>query len=224
VLTDDQELSLRRVQTSELRFLGERPARGRVVLSGARVVNLMDRADSWPGPGRLHMGGFAYENLVPRGPFPLRMRLRWVAAASAEYNPEPYERLAAVLREGGEDEDAREVLLAKQRRRRESQPVAAKLWGYAQDWTVAYGYRPGRGHGRALGGRGPGLRPRPPPADQERGAPGLEPVAVRPRPAAAGHRPGAGRVLAAAGRLAVAGGGVHPAGLDPGHHGRGGRH
>lgn len=143
-LTDEQELSLRRVQTPELRILGERPARGRVVLSGARVVNLVDRADSWPGPGRLHMGGFVYENLVPRGPFPRALRLRWVDAASAEYNPEPYERLAAVLREGGEDEDAREVLLAKQRRRRESLPPAAKLWGYAQDWTVAYGYRPGR--------------------------------------------------------------------------------
>jgi hypothetical protein len=143
-LTDGQELSLRRVQTPELRFLGERPARGRVVLSGARIVNLMDRADAWPGPGRLHMGGFAYENLVPRGPFPLAERLDWVAAATAEYNPEPYERLAAVLRAGGEDEDAREVLLAKQRRHRESLPPAAKLWGYAQDWTVAYGYRPGR--------------------------------------------------------------------------------
>ncbi len=115
-----------------------------MVLSGAKVVNLMDRADSWPGPGRLHMGGFTYENLVPRGPFPLALRLRWVDAASAEYNPEPYERLAAVLRESGADEDAREVLLAKQRRRRESLPLAAKLWGYAQDWTVAYGYRPGR--------------------------------------------------------------------------------
>jgi hypothetical protein len=143
-LTDEQELSLRRVQTPELRFLGEHPERGRVVLSGARVVNLMDRADSWPGPGRLHMGGFTYENLVPRGPFTLAERLDWVAAATAEYNPEPYELLAAVLRAGGEDEDAREVLLAKQRRRRESLPLAAKLWGYAQDWTVAYGYRPGR--------------------------------------------------------------------------------
>ncbi|WP_309221686.1 oxidoreductase [Streptomyces sp. Act143] len=143
-LTDDQELSLRRIQTPELRFLGEAPARGRVVLSGARVVNLMDRTDSWPGPGRLHMGGFSYENLVPRGPFPLEERLDWVSAATAEYNPEPYERLATVLRAGGEDEDAREVLLAKQRRRRETLPPAAKLWGYAQDWTVAYGYRPGR--------------------------------------------------------------------------------
>jgi len=142
--TDDQELSLRRVQTPELRFLGEKPQRGKIVLSGARVVNLIDRSSAWPAPGNLHMGGFQYENLVPQGPFPLEERLEWVAAATAEYNPEPYERLAAVLRAGGEDEDAREVLLAKQRRRRESLPFAAKLWGYAQDWTVAYGYRPGR--------------------------------------------------------------------------------
>jgi hypothetical protein len=142
--TDFQELSLRRVQTPELRFLGERPQRGKVVLSGARIVNLVDRANAWPGPGNLHMGGFTYENLVPQGPFPLAERLDWVAAATAEYNPEPYERLAAVLRGAGEDEDAREVLLAKQRRRRESLPLAGKLWGYAQDLTVAYGYRPGR--------------------------------------------------------------------------------
>ncbi|CAM5733926.1 hypothetical protein SFUMM280S_00350 [Streptomyces fumanus] len=144
VLTEEQELSLRRVQTPELRFLGERPALGRVVLSGARVVNLMDRADSWPGPGRLQMGGFTYENLVPRGAFPLSLRLDWVAAATAEYDPEPYELLAAVLRAGGSDEEAREVLLAKQRRRRAGLPLAARIWGYVQDWTVAYGYRPGR--------------------------------------------------------------------------------
>ncbi|MGW3951578.1 oxidoreductase [Streptomyces sp. NPDC004752] len=144
VFTDDQELSLRRAQTPELRFLGERPERGKVVLSGARVVTLVDRAGSWPGPGSLHMGGFGYESLVPQGPFPLTRRLEWIAAATAEYNPEPYERLAAVLRAAGEDEDAREVLLAKQRRRRETLPLAGKLWGYAQDWTVAYGYRPGR--------------------------------------------------------------------------------
>ncbi|GGU36653.1 oxidoreductase [Streptomyces daghestanicus] len=143
-LTENQDLSLRRVQTPELRFLGERPARGRVALSGARIVNLMDRADSWPGPGRLHMGGFTYENIVPRGPFPLADRLRWLSAATAEYSPEPYELLAAVLKAGGAEEEAREVLLAKQRRRRESLPLGTKLWGYLQDLTVGYGYRPGR--------------------------------------------------------------------------------
>ncbi|WUL62624.1 oxidoreductase [Streptomyces sp. NBC_00344] len=140
----EQELSLRRIQTPELRFLGERPDQGRVVLSGAKVVNLVDMSTSWPGPGGLAMGGFSYENLVPVGHFPLDRRLEWVTAATPEYAPEPYERLASVLRNSGEDADAREVLLAKQRRRRETLPLAAKLWGYLQDWTVAYGYRPGR--------------------------------------------------------------------------------
>ncbi|MEV8313010.1 oxidoreductase [Streptomyces sp. NPDC059900] len=143
-LENDQEVSLRRVQTPELRFLGEAPQRGKVILSGMKVVNLIDKSTSWPGPGGLQMGGFSYENLVPLGSFPLSRRLSWVAAATAEYNPEPYEKLATVLRNGGEDADAREVLLAKQRRRRETLPLAAKLWGFAQDWTVAYGYRPGR--------------------------------------------------------------------------------
>ncbi|MEX2982005.1 oxidoreductase [Streptomyces sp. C36] len=144
VMEADQELSLRRVQTPELRFLGERQERGRVVLSGARVVNLVDRYDSWPGPGGLVMAGFTYENLIPLGSFPLARRLDWVAAATPEYAPEPYERLAGALRSSGEDADARAVLLAKQRRRRETLPPAGKAWGYLQDWTVAYGYRPGR--------------------------------------------------------------------------------
>ncbi|MFG3476933.1 oxidoreductase [Streptomyces sp. NPDC047980] len=139
-----EELSLRRIATPELRFNGERPEQGRVVLNGAKVVTLIDHSTSWPGPGGLAMGGFVYENLVPYSRFPLSRRLEWVAAATPEYQPEPYERLATVLRNSGEDADAREVLLAKQRRRRESLPLAAKLWGYVQDWTVAYGYRPGR--------------------------------------------------------------------------------
>ncbi|MFB7861944.1 oxidoreductase [Streptomyces sp. NPDC056069] len=139
-----EELSLRRIVTPELRFNGERPEEGRVVLNGAKVVTLIDMSSSWPGPGGLAMGGFVYENLVPYGHFPLARRLEWVAAATPEYAPEPYERLATVLRGSGEDADAREVLLAKQRRRRETLPVAGKLWGYLQDWTVAYGYRPGR--------------------------------------------------------------------------------
>ncbi|GAA3911214.1 hypothetical protein GCM10022244_21520 [Streptomyces gulbargensis] len=139
-----EEVSLRRIVTPELRFNGERPEEGRVVLNGAKVVTLIDLSTSWPGPGGLAMGGFVYENLVPYGHFPLARRLEWVAAATPEYAPEPYERLATVLRASGEDADAREVLLAKQRRRRETLPVAGKLWGYLQDLTVAYGYRPGR--------------------------------------------------------------------------------
>ncbi|MEO3979034.1 oxidoreductase [Streptomyces sp. CAU 1734] len=144
VLSASEELSLRRIVSPELRFNAQRPEEGRVVLNGAKVVTLVDLAASWPGPGGLAMGGFVYENLVPYEHFPLSRRLEWVASATPEYSPEPYERLATVLRNSGEDADAREVLLAKQRRRRETLPLAAKLWGFLQDWTVAYGYRPGR--------------------------------------------------------------------------------
>ncbi|MCX5196754.1 oxidoreductase [Streptomyces sp. NBC_00249] len=143
-LQADQEISLRRMQTPEFRFVGEAPERGRVVLSGAKVVKLVDRSTSWPGRGQVSMEGFVYENLAPRGHFPLSRRLEWVEAATPEYSPEPYERLAAVLRAGGEDSDARGVLLAKQRRRRATLAPAARAWGYLQDWTVVYGYRPGR--------------------------------------------------------------------------------
>ncbi|OKK19178.1 oxidoreductase [Streptomyces sp. CB00455] len=144
VLAEGQEVSLRRIQTPEFRFVGERPERGRVVVSGAKVVKLVDASTSWPGPGGVSIEGFVYENLAPRGHFPLARRLAWVEAATPEYSPEPYERLATVLRASGEDADAREVLLAKQRRRRATLPPAAKAWGYLQDWTVVYGYRPGR--------------------------------------------------------------------------------
>ncbi|GGO81682.1 hypothetical protein GCM10012280_06530 [Wenjunlia tyrosinilytica] len=143
-LTTSQELSLRRIQTPELRFTPERPPTGRIVLAGAKIGNLVTEAACWPGAGLIDLSGFAYESLRPTGPFPLPARLAWLSAATPEYSPEPYEQLATALRADGMDEDAREVLLAKQRRRRETLPLAARLWGYAQDITVAYGYRPGR--------------------------------------------------------------------------------
>jgi hypothetical protein len=143
-MDSDQELSLRRVQTSELRFLCEHPDGGRVILSGARVVNLVDASVSWPGPGGLTMAGFSYESLIPRGHFPLSRRLEWVAAATPEFARGPYEMLAHAMRVSGEDAGAREVMLAEERRRRETLPLAGKIWGYLQDWTMAYGYRPGR--------------------------------------------------------------------------------
>ncbi|MET7638902.1 oxidoreductase [Streptomyces sp. NPDC005438] len=143
-LERDQELSLRRVTTPELCFTSPAPERGVVVLSGATVENLVDKVSSWPTDERLWMAGFSYQHLINRGYFPLQQRLSWLAAATPEYSPEPYEQLATVKRNSGEDAEARAVLLEKQRRRRETLPLAAKLWGYLQDWTVAYGYRPGQ--------------------------------------------------------------------------------
>lgn len=144
VLEWEQRFSLRGVQTPELIFTPERMERGTLDLGNAAVGRLIDSAASWPGPGQLEMRGFTYEQLMPRGSFPLSRRLEWLAAATPEFLPEPYDRLAASLRTGGEDEDAGYVMLAKIRRAREVQTPSMKLWGYVQDWSFGYGYRPGR--------------------------------------------------------------------------------
>lgn len=138
-----QEISLRRITTPELKFTPQAPARGLVVLSGATVEKLVDQVGSWPKDQRLWMAGFTYQQAIPRtGHFNVQERLRWVATATPEYSPEPYEQLALMYRNSGEDTNARAVLLAKHRRRRETLPLVGKVWGYLQDWTVAYGYRP----------------------------------------------------------------------------------
>lgn len=143
-LGDDRQVSLRRLRTPELRFTPGNAPNGTVSLAGAQVGRFVDRYGSWPTTGRLDLTGFTYDELAPRGAFPLRDRIAWLRAATPEYSPEPYERLAAALRAGGEDADAREVLLARQRRRRETLPPAGRVWGWLQDVTVGYGYRPGR--------------------------------------------------------------------------------
>ncbi|MEU6967569.1 oxidoreductase [Kitasatospora aureofaciens] len=143
-LEGDDELSLRRIHTPELRFTcGFRPT-GTVSLSRARVGNLVDRPESWPLGKHLGLTGFVYENLRPVDQFTVQQRIAWLEGSSVEFQPESYEQLAAALRRDGADDDAREVLYAKQRRRRETLPLPARIWGLVQDVTVGYGYRPGR--------------------------------------------------------------------------------
>jgi hypothetical protein len=49
-----------------------------------------------------------------------------------------------VYRAAGRDEDARTVLLAGERHRRDTLSRPGRWWGHLQDLTVGYGYRPGR--------------------------------------------------------------------------------
>ncbi|GAB2708835.1 hypothetical protein [Kitasatospora kifunensis] len=141
-----QELSLRRIQTPELRFTCPTPPTGTVALSRARIGNLVDTPGAWPHNGTVRLTGFAYESLRPPedSPFTVEQRIAWLDRALDTYHPEPYEQLAAALRRDGLDEDAREVQYAKQRRRRQALPLPGRLWCSFQDITVGYGYRPGR--------------------------------------------------------------------------------
>jgi hypothetical protein len=123
---------------------GPAPARGpgritgTVDLRDATLGGLSDDPGQWPE--RIRFNGLRYHELDPR--LPADRRLEWIARDPAGYQPQRYEQLAACYRRLGEDENARRVLLAKQRARRRTLRPAGKVWGYIQDATVGYGYRP----------------------------------------------------------------------------------
>ncbi|MGF0166298.1 oxidoreductase [Streptomyces koyangensis] len=121
--------------------LAAKPA-GTVDLRGATVTALHDRARSWPDEVRLD--GFVYGSLhseAAPGQENVTRRLAWLRR-NPGYAPQPYEQLAACYRQAGHDDDARRVLLAKQRHRRSTLNAPGRVWGRLLDATVGYGYRP----------------------------------------------------------------------------------
>jgi hypothetical protein len=111
---------------------------GPVDLRHARLGGLTDEPSNWPH--RLFLGGLRYDDLAPR--LPARQRLKWIALDPGAYQPQPYEQLAACYRSAGEDANARQVLMAKQRDRRATLRSPGRVWGVVQDAAVGYGYRP----------------------------------------------------------------------------------
>ena len=112
-------------------------ADGEVSLAGAMIGRLIDEKASWPKI--LILDGLTYGDMTY---LTARDRLRWLKR-SCDYRPQPYEQLAVYYRLLGHDEQARRVLLAKQRRRRRERSWLS-VWGWLQDLIAGYGYAPGR--------------------------------------------------------------------------------
>jgi hypothetical protein len=133
-------LGCRHLVTRELVLLPARPPSGVVDLSHARIGLLHDDPATWPSA--LHLDGLTYDalaNLEDRA-----SRLRWLRLDPRGFRQQAYTQLAQVYRTTGHDNDARTVLLAGERHRRNTLSWPAKWWGYLQDLTVGYGYRPAR--------------------------------------------------------------------------------
>jgi hypothetical protein len=113
---------------------------GLVDLSRARLGALRDSRVTWPP--RLRLDGMTYDQLLSLGPaIGARARCSWLDRDADAYRPQPYEELAGYYRRLGHDEDARRVLVAKQRRRRRTLNPPARVAGYLLDGLVGYGYR-----------------------------------------------------------------------------------
>lgn len=111
---------------------------GTVDLRHARL-DVLHIPNGAPGP-LVHLDGLVYRSLEP--PLPVEPRRTLIESDPDGYRPQPYQQLAAVYRSLGHDNDARQVLLAQQRRRHRHLHPAGRAWGLLLDATVGYGYRP----------------------------------------------------------------------------------
>lgn len=118
-------------------------------LAHASVARLEDEKESWPAKSRLILDGFEYDRIT-HGPADAQSRLEWlrlqpeVQNPNQLYLPQPYQQLAKVLRERGDNTGARQVLIALEdvRREREALSFFPWLWRWILKLTIAYGYRP----------------------------------------------------------------------------------
>src|SRR6266568_2514939 len=105
-------------------------------LTAAKTSSYHDDTTSWPE--YLRLDGFVYHTIEGAS---VKERLEWLLRNESGYLPQIYEQLAAFYRRSGHDENARRVLIAKQRQRSAEGTLADKIWGSLLDWTVGFGYR-----------------------------------------------------------------------------------
>ncbi|QEU94480.1 pentapeptide repeat-containing protein [Streptomyces kanamyceticus] len=116
------------------------PIEGAITLRGCQLDYLHIAPETWPDEVRLD--GLTYARIGPHEP--AERRLQALERDVDGYVPYAYEQLTAAYRRVGDDAAARTVQLAKQRRHRATLAWYARAWGYLQDWTVGYGFRPTR--------------------------------------------------------------------------------
>ncbi|MER6088063.1 membrane-associated oxidoreductase [Streptomyces bluensis] len=91
-------------------------------------------------PDVVLLNNLGYTTLIPHEP--AERRLPMLERDREGYVPHAYEQLTAAYRLIGDDQAARLVQLAKQRRHRSTLAWYGRLWGHVQDATVGYGFRP----------------------------------------------------------------------------------
>ncbi|MEP3345055.1 MAG: hypothetical protein ABJN34_14055 [Litoreibacter sp.] len=156
----DMALSLARAKINGILYLADNQiSQGIVNLAGAEVARFRDEPI---GPGAaypIRLDGFRYTDFSRHAETKIDARLDWLARKPADmpFTSQPYEQLAYVLQILGHRNDARTVLMRKERLLRAENRSLMKtrggsiLWrGVSRvlddflRWSIGYGYRPGR--------------------------------------------------------------------------------
>jgi hypothetical protein len=126
-------------------------------LEGATVGQLEDNwgrnrpNGHWPADGRLHLDGFTYGRFGGVRQATVEQRLAWIRSqyqpraghSPAHFATQPYEQLADVYRQSGQDDQARKVAIARRADLRKYGNLNAYRWfgNWFLDWTIKYGYQ-----------------------------------------------------------------------------------
>ncbi|SDW81508.1 hypothetical protein [Litoreibacter albidus] len=156
----DMAVSLARAKVNGILYLADNHIpRGIVNFAGAEAARFRDEP---VGPGSAYpvrLDGFRYTDFSRHADTNINARLDWLARTPDDmpFTSQPYEQLAAVLQELGHRNDARTVLMRKERllraenRRlmeaRGAPSIVRGMSRVADDflrWSIGYGYRPGR--------------------------------------------------------------------------------
>ncbi|MCW1820547.1 MULTISPECIES: hypothetical protein [Mycolicibacterium] len=111
-------------------------------LRHAQVEILTDSEKSWPPAGSTNIEGLQYRRIDSN--LTSNERLKWLAAATSTFSPQPYEQLASMYRARGNADEEREVKLQATKRMFEARGNWQRGWGFLQNVAVGYGYRPSR--------------------------------------------------------------------------------
>ena len=159
-LDDEDKVALKATSAQiagQLRWAPGQQVSGRVNLGGATVAELEDdwsgeRANGyWPVGGLLSLDGFTYSRFGGDGQATVEQRLAWIRSQypphagsdSAAFVTQPYEQLAGVYRQVGQDDQARKVAIA---RRADLRKYGNLNWyrrfgNWFLDWSIKYGYQ-----------------------------------------------------------------------------------
>jgi hypothetical protein len=146
--------------THELRWKPTEPVTGLVNLEDAVVGELQDFWSTerpngfWPraDQGKLRLDGFNYTRIGREQPTEPEHRLVWLGSQLKRSGPRkgfvtrPYEQLAMVYQQNGQDAEARQVAIAQRRDLRWYGDLSPsrKAWNWLFDVTIRYGYQTGR--------------------------------------------------------------------------------
>lgn len=152
-------LSLARAEIGGVLFAKKNQISGGIVnLSGAQVKRLNDEPIGEGSRHPVRLDGFQYQDFAQQTDISVKSRLIWLERRprGIDFSAQPYEQLANVLTRIGHREDARDVLMAKEKLQRQDSlakmlATPRQLWRWPLAWlgnillryVIGYGYRPG---------------------------------------------------------------------------------